>query len=199
MRRIFFKIWCLSAIHQIDLQKKMRRLIMILTATFLPAVCMAQHTSMFGLEVSRMVSLKGLGLSFRHDFCRHWTAGGGFDFAMMPDSGNLNEKETHDQTFVNEKYIISKAEEQNIRDGNNIWLSFQYYPSGAFSGGFISFGVRIDDRESDLTLGAGYFFTLWKRIKCEVAYEFDVKDTVTEERLKGTGLKTTIYINISKR
>lgn len=172
---------------------------MILTATFLPAACMAQHISMFGLEVSRLISLEGLGLSFRHDFCRHWTAGGGFDMVMMPDSGNVNEKETHDQAFVKEEDIISKADDLKSWDGNSMWISFQYYPSGAFSGGFISLGGRIDDRESDMTIGAGYFFTLWDRIKCEVAYEFDVTDTVTEGRPIGTGLKATIYINISKR
>ena len=137
--------------------KRMRHM----TFTFIFALCpLLMHAQTFiGIDLPSLLHSE-LQINFGHRISEHWSmsASSGLNFRTL-----YRKLSTLDAEHNTELDLEQQRQTRDYMHRESADLC--YWPQGTFKGVFLAFGAAYTDTNGlDGTVGAGYMFSIWKRI-----------------------------------
>lgn len=165
--------------------KRMRHM----TFTFIFALCpLLMHAQTFiGIDLPSLLHSE-LQINFGHRISEHWSmsASSGLNFRTL-----YRKLSTLDAEHNTELDLEQQRQTRDYMHRESADLC--YWPQGTFKGVFLAFGAAYTDTNGlDGTVGAGYMFSIWKRITGYIRYDTGLTLITGSDQTVSDGLRAGI-------
>lgn len=160
---------------------------MTLTLIFLLCALLVRAQTFIGIDLPSLLHSE-LQISFGHRISEHWSmsASTGVNIKVLYKKISTLDAE-HNAEFDSGTPIQTR--DYLHRESTDIC----YWPQGTFKGIFLSLGARYTDTDGlDGTIGAGYMFSIWKKLTGHIRYDFGLTQGTESDSSIANGLRAGI-------
>ena len=159
------------------------------------ALPLASHTqdkkmkAVAGTDIISAVCFSTVRIEAGYGFKESWSAGADIGINI----GMIRNEKTEEDTSHRKHLYGSSGTDTTEESGNvfqDISIYIRYWPLGQFNGPFISTGGICRDRKgTDVEIGTGYSFHIWKGLTATIMYKACIFETIENHRLPVKGIR----------
>ena len=170
----------------------MRRLFIIILALCIQQMSWAdtRRESHIGSDPVAALCFGQLRIYAGHAIGNKWSIDTGVYLNMKRLASERSDMEKEHWNSLYGYEIKSKKMRDNLFVGN---MSFCFWPQAPYKGVVFSIGGSIADRtHPDITVGTGYFCTVWKGLRAGLEYRLHVNECLENRQIPIEGFKASI-------
>lgn len=145
----------------------------------------AQPRQIIGIDLSSLILFRSICLNAGYSFHEKWSA----DFDMTVNAGRLFDRHKKEETEHWKELYGERTHHQScdLTEGS---ITLSFWTQRTFDGPVLSLGCSIRNREGpDISVGAGYYCSIWKGIKCFIVYRTGILESINDEFIPSRGIK----------
>lgn len=150
------------------------------------------YGSSIGVGMSSGIIKKQTELSIGHAFSPNWSVSGRVSIALSQYISGYDEEE---QAHFGEFQDPDKEGDTIPHNMSSGSAGVLYWPSRCYKGLYIRTGVYFGECNlTDIEVGAGFFFKIWKLIHADIAYDTLLISSFHSGRMGRNGIRISIHL-----
>ncbi len=142
------------------------------------------------IDLAAIITERNVRFGFSHSFSERWSAEGKASIRFIRHETEMTEEDRH------EEMLEGKEESGEIPDENlypEFRIGFRFWPGRYCSGAYVAVYCLHDLKYgTDMTIGCGYAFKVWKCLGITAGYELDIRKCITGGRFSTDGISLGI-------